>query len=332
MTVDEPRALVRLLERNPLAAAVVLSLVIHLGLYGSWHLGKQLGWWKQTPSWLVKLTQKMAAPAKARQPQAVQDRSIPMTFVEVDPATVTAEAPENAKYYSSKNSKAANPDPKNQQAVKVDGKQEQVVRLMENQKPLPFPLQPSAPKPPKPEEPAEPKPKTEAPGDLAFVRPREPKPATAGEVDTGSSQAQPKERPRTLAAARAQNPKLAGQTMKQEGGMSNLGKVAFDTKATPFGDYDLAFISAVERCWYLLLDQHEGTRLTGKVVVDFRLTYDGRITDIKVNEKDAFVTETQAVLCQSAILNPQPYPRWPTPMWREMGGKPREMRFTFYYN
>jgi hypothetical protein len=67
-------------------------------------------------------------------------------------------------------------------------------------------------------------------------------------------------------------------------------------------------------------------------VVDFRLTYDGRITDIKVNEKDTYVTETQAVLCQSAILNPQPYPRWPTAMWREMGGKPREMRFTFYYN
>src|SRR6185503_1844717 len=128
-----------------------------------------------------------------------QERSIPMTFVEVNPDTVTAEPPENAKYYSSKNSKAANPDPKEQQAVKVDGKQDQVVRLMDNEKPKPFPLQPSPPKPP--EELAPAKPKDQTPGDLALVRPRDPKPSD-GQVDTDTGQA--KDRPRTLAAARAQ--------------------------------------------------------------------------------------------------------------------------------
>ena len=211
MTVDEPRTLARLVERNPLAVAVVLSLFIHLGIYGGWQLGKQLGWLHHTPVWLTNLTRKLAAPAKARQPQAIQERSIPMTFVEVDPETVTPEAPENAKYYSSKNSKAANPDPKDKQAVKVEGKQEQVVRLMDNEKPKPFPLQPSAPKQPKPEEPVEPKPKNDTPGDLALVRPRDPKPPSDGQVDTGSGQTPPRERPRTLSEARAQKAMLAGQ-------------------------------------------------------------------------------------------------------------------------
>ena len=129
MTVIDFKALGRLAERNPLAVALVLSLVIHLGLFGGWKLSKQLGWLKNTPAWLVNLTRKLATTAKARQNPARQEQAIPMTFVEVDPDTVTPEAPENAKYYSSKNSKAANPDPKEQQAVKVDGKQDQIVQI-----------------------------------------------------------------------------------------------------------------------------------------------------------------------------------------------------------
>jgi outer membrane biosynthesis protein TonB len=323
MTVVDLKALARLTERNPLAVAIALSLVIHLGLFGGWQLSKQLGWLQHTPTWLTALTRKLATPAKARQKQADQERSIPMTFVEVNPDTVTAEPPENAKYYSSKNSKAANPDPKEQKAVKVDGKQDQVVRLMDNEKPKPFPLQPSPSKPPEPL--VEPKPKNEAPGDLALVRPRDPKPSD-GQVDTGTGQA--KGRPRNLAEARAKA-MLSGQTMKQEGGASNLGKVAFDTKATPFGDYDLALISAVERAWHMAIENHEGTKRPGKVVVDFRLLPDGRVTEIKILDNE--VSEIQAMLCHSAILNPAPYLRWPTAM-RQTIGNYRDIRFTFYYN
>jgi outer membrane biosynthesis protein TonB len=324
MTVVDIKALARLTERNPLAVAVALSLVIHLGLFGSWQLSKQLGWLKSTPAWLTALTRKLATPAKARQNPVNQERSIPMTFVEVDPDTVTAEPPENAKYYSSKNSKAANPDPKDQQAVKVDGKQDQVVRLMDNEKPKPFPLQPS---PTKPTEPLpEAKPKSEVPGDLALVRPRDTKPSD-GQVDTDT--AQPKERPRTLAAARAQKATLAGQTMKQDGGMSNRGQVSFDTKATPFGDYDLALIRAVEAKWHEMLDEHTGTRRSGKVVVDFVLGQDGYIKKMDVQESQ--VGEILSSLCQNAIVLPQPYGKWPAEMRRAIGGTTREIRFTFHY-
>ena len=200
MTVVDFKALARRTERNPLAVAVALSLVIHLGLFGGWQLSKQLGWLKHTPTWLTALTRKLATPAKARQNAPPQERSIPMTFVEVDPNTVTAAPPENAKYYSSKNSKAANPDPKDLEKVKVDGKQDQVVRLMDNDKPKTFPLQPSPPKQPKAEDLVEPKPKTEAPGDLALLKPKTP---SDGQLDatTGDSQLKPRERPRTIAEA-----------------------------------------------------------------------------------------------------------------------------------
>jgi len=165
--------------------ALVLSLLLHLGLYGGWCLGKQYGWWNQHPAWLTQLTRKLAqaAAARERKPKpVVQERSIPMTFLEVDPDTATTEAPKDTKYYSSRNSKASNPDPNNQEVPKVDGKQEQVVRLMDNEKPKPFPLQP-LPKPPQPDPPAEAKPKQPAPGDLAIVRPREVTPPTDGALD-----------------------------------------------------------------------------------------------------------------------------------------------------
>jgi len=334
MTVTEPKTVAHLAEKNPLVIALVLSLVIHLTLFGTWKLGKQFGWWQYQPTWITTLTKKLAKStiAKARQNQSKpQDRVIPMTFIEVDPETATIEVPKDAKYYSSKNAKASNPDPKDKQEVKVDGKQEQVARLMDNEKPKAFPLQPSTPKPPKAEDFIEPKPKTETPGDLALVKPREPKPPSDGQVmdASGDSKIPPKERPRTLAQARAAKGILTGEKMKQDGGTSSRGRLAFDTKATSFGDYDAAFIAAVEQCWYNLLDDHQGTQRHGKVVVEFRLTPDGRITDIKVPNNE--VGEILSMLCQSAILNPQPYPRWPAAMRKEIGSS-REIRFTFYYN
>jgi hypothetical protein len=320
MTVVDSRAVRRLVECHPLVTALILSLVIHVGVYSGWQLGKHLGWWNHHPAWLTSFTRWLSKPnvAKARPHRPPESQVIPMTFVEINPETATAEAPENAKYYSSKNSKAANPDPKEQPSVKVDGKQDQIVRLMDNEKPKPFPLQPT-PKPPVEEKP-ELKPKAETPGDLALVRPKD------GEVDTTTP---PRERPRRLSDARQQKAMLSGQTMKQAGGISERGQVSFDVKATAFGDYDAAFIAAVEQCWHILIDEHQGTRRAGRVVVDFRLTYDGRITDIRIQENE--VGEILSMLCQSAILNPAPYPRWPAQMRQTIGGNSREIRFTFIY-
>lgn len=333
MTVFETRDLSRWAERYPLAAALVLSLLIHLGLYATWQVGKHQGWWLAHPSWLSNWTRKMARSAAAEKQKAKPAPAvIPMTFLEVDPETATAEAPKDAKYYSSKNSKAANPDPKDRPLPKVDGKQDQVVRLMDNQKPAPAPLQPSAPKPTPAETAPQAKPKSETPGDLALAKPRDPKPPSDGSVDaeTGKDQAPPRKRPRTLSEARAQKAMLSGEKLRQDGGSSARGKVSFDASATPFGEYDAAFIAAVEQCWHNLLEEHQGTQRPGRVVIDFKLSHDGLISDMKVQDNEA--GEILGMLCQNAILRPAPYPRWPAQMRQTISGNFREIRFTFYYN
>ena len=336
VTDTKTTRLARLAEINPLALALALSLVIHLGAFGGWHLGKKLGWWQHQPTWLVNLTRKIAAPAKARtaEEQKKLDRSIAMTFVEVDPATAVTEEPKDAKFYGAKNSKATNPDPKDLPKPKVDGKQDQVVRLEDNKKPIPFPLQPAPKKDPKTEAPVDPKPKAAAPGDLALLKPNKP---SDGQIDatTGDSTLKPKSRPRTVAEAKASKGILTGEKLRQDGGASRHGSVAFDVKASPFGEYDAAFISAVERCWHGLLDSHQGLRRAGRVTIDFVMHPDGRITNLKVAESS--VSEVQAMLCQSAIYNPAPYGRWPAAMRQKIGeqtGKlTRDVRFTFiYYN
>lgn len=333
MTLTAPRAISRLAEKNPLVTALVLSLVVHLALVGIWKAGDQLGWWKASPEWLTTWTRWLAKTHVQLFPKLVEARqqvrpavapTIPMTFVEVDPETVTPDAPANAKYYSSQNAKASNPDATvEQETPKSEGKQEKVVRVMENEKPKPFPLQPSAPAQPKPE--ATPAPKAEVkPGDLALR-----KPSDGVNADTAERE-KPRDRPRTLAAARAAKGLLQGEPIKQEGGVRHRGKVAFDTKATPFGEYDRAFIAAVEQCWHRLLEDHRGNQRSGRVVIDFKLNSDGRITELNVQSNDT--GEIYGMMCQRAILDPAPYQKWPADMRRTIGSNTREIRFTFYYN
>lgn len=334
----------RLTGRNPIAVALVLSLIIHLALFGTYTVGKRFGWWNTQSEWLVRLTKKLTQSkprmAMLMQPKpraAEQPPVIPLTFVEVDPATALAEPPPDAKYYSSKNAKAQNPDeapPKD--GPKLDGKQTQVVRLEDNQKSVPFPLQPTIkPQPETPPEPESlpPKPKGgEEMGDLALNKNPNPKPPSDGVVDVGKGETktvQP-DRPRTLAQARAAKGILVGQKMKQDGGVERRGRIAFDTKATAFGEYDAAFIAAVEQAWHNLLENNQLSQRSGRVVLEFKLNSNGRITDMKVDGNE--VGEILGMLCQRAVQDPAPYPNWPSDMRKAIGSNTRDIRFTFFYN
>jgi len=339
-----PRRWERLTGRNPVAAALVLSLIIHLVLFGTYKVGKHYGWWNTQSEWLVRLTKKLTQ-SKPRmailmqpKPKAAQPPpSIPLTFVEVDPSTALAEPPPDAKYYSSKNAKAQNAEPAPPKDVpKLDGKQTQVVRLEDNQKSVPFPLQPAVkpePEPPKEPETLQPKPKGgEKIGDLALNKNPNPKPPSDGVVDVGNGESPtvPKDRPRTLAQARAAKGLLVGEKTKQEGGVERRGRIAFDTKATPFGQYDAEFIAAVEQAWHNLLENNQLSQRSGRVVLEFKLNADGRITNMKVDGNE--VGEILGMLCQRAVQDPAPYRRWPADMRRVIGSNTREIRFTFFYN
>jgi outer membrane biosynthesis protein TonB len=181
---------------------------------------------------------------------------------------------------------------------------------------------PDPPKPdPEPAPEARPKP-VSAPGDLTLAKPDlNPRP------DQGEA-----ERTRPLRIAEAPQNRLVGQKMKQEGGVRPQRlEASFDTKATPFGVYDRAFIDAVQKHWYDLLDNmsYDGYR-RGVVVVKFDLNYDGRVTNMEVLENT--VTGILEIMCTKAVKDPSPFPKWSRDMRLMVGKDFREIKFTFHYN
>ena len=166
------------------------------------------------------------------------------------------------------------------------------------------------------------------PGELAMVR---PEPAKAPRQEPGPT---PRPRPKTIkeALARQASGGIAGNRMKQEGGVKRHGlESSLDVIATPFGAYDAALVAAVQARWDFLLDQRDYARdRTGRVVLRFRLHPDGSVSEMRIMENT--VDLTLALLCQSAINDPSPYAQWPSDMRRLVGADYREVTFTFYYN
>jgi outer membrane biosynthesis protein TonB len=247
-------------------------------------------------------------------------------FVDVSPAQATAEPPKDAKFYSDKNSQAANPQADQEANIpKITGKQTDIVKT-EDVPPEKFtPLQPSPPTQPAQEEQAEIKPKTTLPpGDITLAKPDENPKKGEGE--------EPRARPRRLAEVqkKAQDNQLPGEKMKQEGGVRRtLAITSVDAKVTPYGDYDKTLIDMIADCWYgLLRAQEYASDYRGKVVLQFHLHSDGRITDMAITENTAGTVP--GYICQTAVDKPNPYPHFPADM-RRVVGETRSIQFTFYY-
>jgi hypothetical protein len=120
--------------------------------------------------------------------------------------------------------------------------------------------------------------------------------------------------------------------MKQEGGVDRRALVpSMDTVGTPFGVYDAWLIAQIQQRWFFLLEQNTyAYNWAGLVKVSFRLYYDGRVTDFKIDENSS--GDIQGLLCQKAIMENVPYRQWPTDLRRMVDKDYRELRFTFYYN
>jgi len=246
----------------------------------------------------------------------------------VDVSHAEPEPPKKTKYYSNKNSRAANPDAdRDSNQPKLNGKQKDVPKTEEVPQ-LPK-LQPSMPPPqPKVAQPETPKPPVEEPQTPGDLDPIKPKAAT-----TPPKQPPPPERPRTLKEARAQQhqDQLPGQQMKQDGGVQRkIEWSSFDAKATAFGDYDRKIIEAVTQHWYDLLDsRHFAQDRTGKVILHFKLKFDGTVIEMRTLENT--VGETLGYVCQEAIEEAAPFGKWPPDMRRMIGSNYREITFSFYY-
>jgi len=319
-------------EVSRLARAFVVSVAVHLLVLGTYYTGQKMGVWRNfhVPAWLQPV-QKLAEALKKKSPPPPPLQEAPLMLVEVTPEQATTEPPKDAKYYSSLNAKAANPEPDTSADVpKITGKQTQVVRT-EDVSPQKFaPLQPSKPTAPakeeeQPEQKAKPKP---AVGDLALAKP-EDKPEDKPRGDEGEAK-QPKPRTVKEAMARQQNRRLVGEKMKQEGGVQRRGGISFDTRSTPYGEYDDALIQAIQDHWYSLLEQRDyASDSRGKVVLKFVLHYDGRVSDMAIAENTA--GEVLGLICRKSVEDNSPFASWPSDM-RRMLGDLRHIQFTFYYN
>ena len=236
-------------------------------------------------------------------------------FVDVNPEQATADAPKNTKYYSSQNSRAANPEAdRNKNVPQLNGKQTEIAKTEDVTRQNFSKLQPAAPQAnPQPEAP---RPMLD-PGDLTLAKPED-------------FQQQRNVRARS-SRSHAQQNRLPGPQMKEEGGVHRQALVpSLDAKATPFGVYDAVFIEAVTQRWYDLLDSQQFARdRNGKVILRFHLNYDGRISDMNVMENT--VGDVLGYVCQKAVMDPAPYAKWPTDMREMMDADYREITFTFYY-
>jgi len=320
-------------ESSRLVWALVISLAFHLCLGGGYFLSKKIAdrlpWLRD----LIKMAQAMAAPKVAVTQPPPQQREPPLMFVDVSPAQETAEPPKDAKYYSDRNSRAANPSPTIDSNIpKITGKQTVVPRTEDVPKKVYTPLQPAPPPPIAKAQPAkeaheELKPKPAPPlGDMAMAKPAPPNPSP--NPDAGEA---PRPRPKTIVEAKARpENRLAGEKMNQEGGVRRYYDISgLDVKSTLTGAYDSAFIAAVEQRWFALIDQQKyAYDAQGKVVILFTLHYDGRITEVDPGENTAGFK--WGLLCQQAIQDPAPFAVWPSEM-RRLLGNTRNIQFTFFY-
>ena len=334
------------LAANPVARALALSLMVHFVLISGVELGRQAGWWKHSllpqrgKSQLEVEVAKVEELLKQQIEQALQVPEAQLVFVEVDPSTAAPEPPKETKFYSAQNSIASNPDPADKNLPKIDGHQDKIVKTFDTLKPDPRAPQPK-PQEAKPEQKAQPK-VVESKAPQRPVPREEPKPTRTLEpgetlLARAVPKAQPEQkaaptRPRTVAEAKAQKGIIEGQKMRQDGGVRRARlNMSMDVKATPFGSYDNAFIAAVQSSWFRQLDERQlFSNDAGRVVVEFRLNYDGRITGLRVVETE--VNDHLAWMCQRAVLDVNPFMEFPSDMRRLVKNDFREIRFTFYYN
>ena len=139
--------------------------------------------------------------------------------------------------------------------------------------------------------------------------------------------------PKTVLELMRKSALAGGEKMRQEGGVQRFAlQPSLGVRATLFGAYDAAIVAKIDYHWHWLLKDNRAfdQGRAGKVVLAFRLNYDGKISNLKVEEYD--VGEILSILCQMAVKDPAPFDPWPSDMRRQIGADYRDVKFTFFYN
>ncbi len=302
---------------NSIQRSLLLSLLIHMLVA----LGILLGAFPVVEKMMAAVVPELIDLEALEKQQQKRQQSV--IFLEVPASMASEEAPEDSKYYSTQNSRAADEQSeKETPQPKIEGTQDKVPRIIDSKPASLAKPTPPEPKPPTPEpKPKPPTPKAETLNPI--VAKPEPKLESKPEPE-------PKpRRPRTVAEAK-QLAMVQGQKMKQDGGVKKRATiVGLDAKASPFGDYDARLIAAIQNRWNQILDQYYLPSV-GQVVLTFNLWSDGKVSNVQVERST--VNTILALKCERAVKEPSPYAPWPEKMHDEIGSDRRFVRFTFYYN
>lgn len=123
---------------------------------------------------------------------------------------------------------------------------------------------------------------------------------------------------------------VSPQSTKAESRRRTIATADLDPKMTPFGSYDVAMIQSIQKRWIEILnEQNVAQGRTGRVIIEFRLSYQGRASDLRTAETTS--EEVLAYLCEKAIRESEPFNPWPAELRKLVKGDHRLMRFTFYY-
>lgn len=349
--------------------AIVVSLVVHLFGMLAWNVEKHYHVLpKDLFSFLHHVDPSRLLIEKKEKPKP-QPRPITFRFVDVNPEAVSA-PPKQTNFEGARNSQAANEKPakKDQGKPKLDGKQQDMIRDRDVKTPtgpITKPTPASAPKPPAPKppqkaakkpEPPKPEPTPKAPPPPPKMKvtrvakavtpkpapkslpapkqePQKPSPPPAPKTRmTPLAPPGPKRvgRPRSLrdAKARLVDSGLVGEKSKMDGGVTKQGKSSLDVLRTAFGAYGEHMFFAMEGKWKLLADQRSPIPV-GTVVVSFRVHQSGRISDVRTDSTE--VNDLHTAICQMAVRDPSPYPRWPTALLKRYPLGYHDITVTFRY-
>ncbi|HTV40357.1 MAG TPA: hypothetical protein VMF08_07265 [Candidatus Sulfotelmatobacter sp.] len=294
-------------EGERIVLALAISLLIHALIWGGYELNRDHHWTSRLPFATKRLPVTL-----------VQRYEEPVEFVMVE--TPSAEAPHHPKYVSNNNSVAAdNSQKKNAENPQLNGHQTDVPKTEDELRAQLAKAQAAA----------DPQQASQSQGNA------EAKPATSqGDLTLGKPDDAPKPqeqpRPRTLREAYQQlAARFPGMTMKEDGGAQRKARPSLDVTVTGFGDYDERFIETVCHNWWNLLDSHQFAQdHTGKVVLLFRLNYDGSISQVRFAENN--VGDLLGYVCEKAVLDGAPYERWSEDMRLKLGDY-TDVQFTFDY-
>jgi hypothetical protein len=306
---------------TPLMKALAISLMIHLVFFATWKTGLISAIVPARRSQIpLRRPQASEPPVLVVQQPPVQNR---LAFSEVDPQLEVKTEPKDARFFAAVNTEASSRIPKaGTDLPNIHGKDEKVVKTT--------PTKLEERQPSKPELKSESKtvenPPMEKPpvGDLALRKPL-PDATDAAKQKTIEEPGQQHRRPLTLAQADSGS---QGVQSKMEGGAKMEGLESLAAKGRIAGRYFPQMFDAIGHHWRSF-DSRFSPLAPGRVILGFQLHHDGRISDMTVLKTT--VGEVPTLICQKAVLDPAPYPKWENEMRRELGSDQQNITIEFSY-